>query len=103
MTHAELVNDILLAVGSLPSVRCWRRDVGVATVRGRVIRYGIPGEADIDGIIWGGRRLSIEVKVGRDKLSDKQIAWKLMIQKFGGVWLEGRSVAQVLADLQIHL
>jgi len=104
--HQELLDKIMLAVGSLPNVRIWPRGVGLAKnmYNENVIRYGIPGESDLDGIIAPhGRRLHIEIKTGSGKLSEKQQKFKAMIEKFGGVYIEARSVEDCLTELKKYL
>lgn len=97
--HQKLVDDLLLAFGSMLDVRVWPRPVGFD--EHRKIKYGRPGETDIDGIIAPyGRRLGIEVKTGNARLSKKQIIWKAMILKFGGLYIEARSVEQALAEFK---
>lgn len=96
--HQKLLDDILLAVGSLPSVRIWPRVVGFD--ESKQIRYGIPGECDLDGIMLGGRRISIEIKTGKATLSKDQKRWKAMILKFGGIYVEARSVDDALDGIK---
>lgn len=100
--HQKLVNEILLAVGSMPQCRVWPRAVGFD--RMKKIKYGIVGESDIDGIMMpNGRRISIEVKTGTGKLSKEQLAWRTMIEKFGGLYIEARSLEQVLTEVKAAL
>lgn len=62
----------------------------------RVISFGTPGMADIGGISSPhGRAVFIECKSGKAKLSKKQSAFKEMIKKFGGIYIEARSVEDV--------
>lgn len=97
--HQKLVNEILLAVGSMPNIRLWKRVVGYDLVK--KIKYGLPGEADLDGIIGPhGRKLCIEVKTGTGRLSSDQKAYRDMVIKFGALYIEARSVETVLKALQ---
>ena len=82
-------------------MRLWRSSVGIGlTFDGsRVIKYGIVGQADLSGIISGGRRLEIEVKAARGVQSIAQINFGAMITKFGGTYVVARSVADVEAVL----
>jgi len=100
--HQKLVNDILLSVGSNPNIRVWIRVVGFDF--GRKIKYGIKGECDIDGIIApSGRKLCIEVKTGDGKLSVDQKRYKAMVKKFGALYIEARSLEQVLTVLKPYM
>lgn len=96
--HQELLHAVMIAVGSLPYVRVWKQNTGGAELNGSIIQYGLPGAADITGILNHvsglGLRLEIEIKTGTGHLSKKQINFKNMIDKFGGLYLECRSVEQ---------
>ena len=120
--HSKLVDDILFAIGALPDVRLWQRRVGLATpVKfvegkcvpiGKPIYFGIKGESDLQGIIrirkmkFGsqvvqltrplGLMLAIEVKTGKGELTEEQEKWKKMIESFGGIFIEARSVEETL-------
>lgn len=99
--HQKLLDDLLFAFGSMPNVRVWVRNVGVGVVGDRVIRYGIKGESDIDGIVSpNGRRLCIEVKTGKAVLSLDQKRFRAMILRFGGIYIEARSVEQALHEFK---
>jgi hypothetical protein len=98
-------NDILRAFGTLPAIRLWRANVGVARVGTRVIRFGIPGQADLTGILPDGRRLEIEVKSATGRQTPEQLAFQNMIERFNGIYILARStndVRQRLAALGIE-
>lgn len=104
--HQRLVDDILYAVGSLPNVRLWPRHVGGFAAIGdrlnpKFVRYGIPGESDLQGIIKpSGRYLCIEVKTGSGKLSKAQRAWRDMIIEFGGLHIVARNLDDAVSAIQ---
>lgn len=50
----------------------------------RIVRGGLKGSADIQGIFLGGFFLGIEVKTGRGKQTKQQLAFEKMIKSFGG-------------------
>jgi hypothetical protein len=62
----------------------------------RIIAYGLVGSSDILGL-HQGRFLSIECKVGRDKLRPAQESWRDTVRRHGGLWCEARSVEDALA------
>lgn len=105
--HQKLVDDLLIAFGSRIDVRCWPRIVAKGSPLHNdeiTLQFGIVGETDIDGIVAPfGFRLAIEVKTGSGKLSKEQIRWRDMIIKFGGIYIEARSVEQALLDFEIQL
>jgi hypothetical protein len=80
-------------------VRLWNNPTGVAERQGRVIRFGIPGQADLSGILRDGRRLEIEVKSARGVQSPEQVSFEAMITKFGGVYILARSVSDAVQGI----
>lgn len=105
MSNAEtgIMRDILVALSQLPESLWWRQNTGVfRSFDGReIIRQGIPGMADIGGMI-GGLAVQVEVKTPTGKLSKEQIRWQRAVEKAGGVFICGRSPAGVLASLTAH-
>lgn len=89
--HKRLVDSILFTFGSLPDVRAFKRDVGLAYRDGHGIRYGVIGETDISGIVMGGRAWFCECKTGRSVLSTKQEKFREMVIKFGCIYVLARS------------
>ena len=107
--HEELVSAAIqwlnLQIVHGQRVAAWRVDTGRHLHRrqdgsweiGR--SYGTKGALDITGIVPGlGRRLDIDVKIGRDTLSDDQATFVRRVRSRGGVALV---VRDCLADL-IH-
>lgn len=84
--------------------RVWRQNVGTAVAGGRMIRFGVPGVSDILGVVTMpdgcGRILCIEVKAGRDRVSDKQASFLRMIRTHGGIAIVARGVDEALAELR---
>lgn len=96
MTESTLLADILLRFGSDPRLRLWRANVLVAQDKsGRVVRSGVKGQADISGILMGGRRIEIEVKTATGQQRPEQKKWQAMIERFGGLYVLARSVDDV--------
>jgi hypothetical protein len=96
-----LQNHILRAFGTLPGLRIWRQNVGVARIGTRVIRFGIPGQADLTGILPDGRRLEIEVKSPTGRQTSDQQAFQRIIERFNGVYIVARSVSDVEKGLAV--
>ena len=101
-----LTNDLLLEIPKrFPGARVWRAGVLVGrTLDGkRIVRAGLPGSADISGIVPGGRRIEVEVKFGKDRMSEIQIAFRAMILRAGGIHVIAREIEQAMRDLEAQL
>lgn len=101
MSEAGLIHDILVEFGSRPDLRMWRANVGVARTRtGQFVKFGVPGQADISGILWPhGRRLEIETKSATGRQREAQRAWQAMIERMGGLYILARSLDDVRAAI----
>jgi len=99
VTEKELQNAILRAFGTLPVLRLWRANVGVARLGRRVVRFGIPGQGDLTGILPDGRRLEIEVKTVAGRQSPAQRRFQEMMERFHGVYILARSIEDVRQEL----
>lgn len=105
MNERQIMNDILREFGTRPGLRVWRQNCGAARVGTRVIRFGVPGQADLTGILPDGRRLEIEVKSATGRQTPEQVAFQNMIERFNGIYILARStndVRQRLAALCIE-
>ena len=98
-SEKALQNDILRAFGTLPGLRLWRANVGVARIGTRVVRFGIPGQADLTGILPDGLRLEIEIKSPTGRQTPEQVAFQNMIEKFHGIYILARSIDDVRQPL----
>ena len=87
--------DILRYLATRSDVRAWRANSGAAIGRRGLVRFGVPGQADISGIMRGGRRLEIEVKSAKGRLSPQQVRFRMMIEDFGGLFILARCVEDV--------
>lgn len=95
MTEHQIQNAILRAFGTRPELRLWRANVGAALIGRRIVRFGLPGQADLTGILPDGRRLEIEVKAPGGSQTPRQVAFQSMIEKFHGVYILARSTHDV--------
>lgn len=71
-------------------------NTGAAEMAGSWIRFGLPGQADISGILCNGRRLEIEAKAERGRQSQAQRLFQAMIEKYGGLYVLARSVEDAM-------
>ena len=91
----SIQNEILRTFGTRPDMRLWRQNTGVARMGKRVVRFGVPGQADLTGILPGGLRLEIETKSELGRQSVEQSSYQAMVERFGGVYVLARSVDDV--------
>jgi len=90
IAEAVIQADIILEVSRIfpDSVTIWRNNTGALMVDGRLVRYGLTGQADISGIIKPlGTRLEIEVKRSGGRQSTSQKLFDKMIKRHGGLYL----------------
>lgn len=97
LCEADIQQAILIEFGSRPGLRIWRSNAGAARTRtGALVRFGVPGQADLSGIIAPhGRRLEIEVKSATGRQSDQQRKFQEMIESMGGIYILARSLEDV--------
>ena len=97
--HQELVAEVLCEL-SKPEYNCrvWKNATGTAlSMDGRrVMRFGLPGAADIIGLRgpWG-QLVAIEVKTGSGRQNPDQVAFQQMIIDHGGVYLVIRKIEDI--------
>ena len=78
MNHLEstLQSALLLAApGELPNVRFFRRNVGVAKMRGATVSFAVAGQCDLYGLVKGGRALEVE-RIATGTLKPDQRDWR---------------------------
>jgi hypothetical protein len=95
--------DILRAILrylKVMQIPAWRQSTGATTISGRFLRFGKTGMSDIIGILPGGKFLAIEVKNGKNSLTEKQRQFLQLICSFGGVGIVARSVEDVVKTIE---
>lgn len=102
--HEALVNDLLVALGSI-GVPAWPRRAGSGwTPRGQFVKFSVDGEGDITGIVPpGGWRLEVEVKTGNARRSPAQKCFGDMITSKGGIYLLAYDVVKTMAALMFQV
>jgi VRR-NUC domain len=84
-------------------VMAWKAGTGAVRAeykgRSRFVRFGVPGQPDILGVLPGGRALAIEVKTAKGVLTPAQRVFLAAISEHGALTLVARSVAEVHAVL----
>jgi transcription elongation factor Elf1 len=106
MTEHEFQKHILQAFDGHPNIMLYRRNTGAATIanpngKKRFIRFSEAGQSDIWGVIKAyrcpfcnkvqyGVHLEIELKVGKNKMTERQREWLQQIDRFNGIAMELR-------------
>lgn len=107
MSERHIQAEILLALGARSHLgRFWRQNVGKARPLNsphQVITYGVPGAADISGILADGRRAELEVKRPGEYQSPEQKRFQAMIESLGGFYAVVRSVDEAVAAVEAAL
>lgn len=98
-SETDLMREILAALSAAhhPDGVFWRVNVGRAVNQsGAVVRFGLPGQADIAGVLRG-RHIEVEVKTPTGRQSDAQRRWQTAVERAGGRYVLARSVDEALA------
>lgn len=96
-SEAEIQREILVAFGARSDLRIWRANTGKAfNPSGRLVTFGVPGQPDIMGLrLPHGQLIGIEVKSATGKQRADQASFQAMMERFGGLYILARSVADV--------
>lgn len=102
MREADIQAAVLRVLGARPDLRLWRANSGAAIDprTGRMVRFGLQGQADLSGILIGGRRLEIEIKGPRGRQTPEQQHFGAMIQRFGGLYVVAYSLQEALFAIE---
>lgn len=104
-SEKQIQVEIMQALAGDSRLRLWRANAGVGrSLDGeRVVAYGVPGQADLTGIASDGRRLEIEVKAHKGRLSEQQERFRDMIGRFGGIYIVARSADEAVVAINKEL
>lgn len=94
---------VLAQLSLLPGCTFWRCNTGMATDKtGRRIRFGVPGQPDIQGCA-AGRWIGVEVKSATGRQSPEQRVFQERIENAGGVYVLVRSADEAIAAVKVLL
>jgi len=103
--EAVLQRLVLARLNELPGVRVWRFNVGAARDprSGRVYKFGVPGQADLGGLMLLpsgiGQRLEVELKKRDGRQDADQKIWQAEIERYGGLYILARSLSDALVPV----
>lgn len=79
---------LLAAPAALPKLRLFRRNVSKIRIldpisnRSRVVRFALPGQCDLYGIVQGGEHFELELKSATGSLDEDQRRWKAFCEEW---------------------
>ena len=86
MNHSDACNTVIFEIQAHGG-RAWRREVGLFyDERGGARTIGVKGQADVYGIMPGGRHIEVEVKTGNATRHEKQRAWAHFVKEMGALY-----------------
>lgn len=99
---------ILTWLNLQPGTMAWRNNVGAVKTGNRFVRFGFPGLPDIIGWcrheiadgIYAAVFVAIEVKSASGRLRPHQAGFKALARRDGVLYIEARSVDDVIAGLK---
>jgi hypothetical protein len=100
--EAVLQSLVHARVNQLPGVKVWRFNVGAMRdpKSGRVYKFGVPGQADLGGLMEpNGRRLEIELKSRDGRQSTDQKLWQADVERYGGLYILARTLAEAMVPI----
>lgn len=101
-SEAQILREVLIAVGSRPDCLAIRRSVGTARdpTTGQVLRFGLEGEADVEAIVKGGRVVFLECKSQTGRQRPAQAAFQRRVESLGCTYRIVRSAEEAIAAVE---
>ncbi len=96
MVEAVLQRLIIARVNAIPGCFCWRQNTGAFRTKNGFVHFGLVGQADISGVLRGGRRLEIECKSESGRLTDEQKEFQRKITELGGLHIVARCLEDAI-------
>ncbi len=100
MSETRLVGEVVARLNRLRGAYAWRNNTGAARIKGRTVRFGDYGSADVLASFCG-RFVAVECKSSTGRQRPGQAGWQAKIEAAGGLYILARTVEQVLKALGI--
>jgi hypothetical protein len=103
VTESQLQDKIRLALGCITGLVLFRNNIGVAEMRGHMVRFGVggPGGADLIGL-YNGRFTAVEIKTPTGRQTPEQLRFQQLVESKGGEYVILRSVDDAIAWVKTH-
>lgn len=99
MAESAIVAQVLVAVSHLDGAIFWRNNTGaLPRPGGGLIRFGLPGSADIIGC-YQGRAVAIECKTVAGRQSESQKRFQAAWERADGLYVLARSVEDAISGI----
>ncbi len=96
MAESTVIAEVLIAVSALDGGMFWRNNSGAMPLpNGRMIRFGLPGSADIIGC-YRSRAVAIECKTDPGRQSKSQFRFQFSWERAGGLYVLARSAEDAI-------
>lgn len=99
-TPENAVKNAILQFLQIHRIYHFRQNVGTVKIKGRPVKFGHTGQADILGMLPGGRFLAIECKASNGRTSPAQVDFLAMVNDGGGVGILAYRVEDVIERLR---
>jgi hypothetical protein len=101
-SEAQVLREVLLAVGGRPDCLAIRRNIGKARdpLTGQVVTFGLEGEGDVEVLLAGGRYLYLECKSPTGRLRPAQERFAARVAELGGAYRVVRSADEAVAAVE---
>jgi hypothetical protein len=98
MSETDLVKRTLLALcKEFPQGLWYRRNTGAMKTESGFVRFGLPGMADIGGIMTKAYELEAKIKT---KQRPEQILWQKAVERAGGVYILFHTVEECISAIR---
>lgn len=99
MTITNSLTQQIIQYITLRGGLAWRNNTGAYKSDTRFIKYGKVGSGDVLAV-YRGKFMTIEIKVGLDKLSPDQESWMERVESCEGVAVVAHTLEDVIAALE---
>lgn len=101
MSETTVVNSTVDHLNRVVGCYAWRNNTGAVKFKGRLVRFGEPGAADII-CCYRGRFYAVEMKSATGRQTPEQRSWEFRVVLAGGVYVLARTTREALEGIGIN-